>query len=76
MSDCESVDQQVKLMYSPFLSYPPLSIPSVSSRPSLLEVGPIGPLIASWESGDGISSPSGLGGAQPPNAFWCIVGIN
>ena len=85
VSDCQSVDRQVKntdvLPVSsrpgPFFSYPLLPIPFLSSphstSTSLLEVGP---LIAAWESGEGISSPADPGGARPPNAFWCIVGIN
>ena len=76
-----SIDRSRILMYSPclplfpslFISSPALPIPSLSSPPSLLEVGPV---IAAWKSGERINSPAGPGGARPPNAFWCIVGIN
>ena len=79
-----SIDRSRILMYFPCLPLPipffpssPYPIPSLSSPPStstfLLEVGP---LIAAWESGEGISSPADPTGAWPPNAFCCIVGIN
>jgi len=79
-----SIDRSKILMYSrifpsPFLSSLPLPIASLSSPPSTstsTSLSEVGPLIADWESGEGISSPADSGGARPPNAFWCIVGIN
>ena len=80
----QSIDRSRILMYFPCL---PLPIPFFPSSPHPLPFLPSFnfnfnfPLrsrppdcgLGVWE---GISSPADPGGARPPNAFWCIVGIN
>jgi len=69
------MSEQVDLKLSPkfgnisnyFFPSPLLPFPlSLRSRPPLQLEG----------LGERISSPAGPGGPQPPNTFWCILGIN
>ena len=35
----------------------------------------VGPLFAARGVGERLSSPTGSGGARPPNVFWCILAV-